>query len=126
MSRPTQMNRLEGNGASRIIQMMKQIGYNEEVKFHITEVRSVVPFSIRLIGDDFDIPDEMIFINQSILPHVRKVDLNGTATFNGVTDTLNATDMQVTFKDDYIKPGDEVFTIETHDGQRFWVIDKVV
>lgn len=118
--------RLEGPGAARMISLMKQFGHNEDTKLHIAEVMSVVPFSIRFPDEDLVIDDESIFVNQSILPHVRKVDFNGTAAFNGVTGTFSATDMPMTFKDDYIKPGDDVFTIESQDGQRFWVIDKVV
>lgn len=107
------MSRLEGNGASRMVQLMRAIGYNEDVKFHVATVKSVAPFAIRLPGDNFDITDDLLTISQSILPHSRTAIINGGES------------VTVAYQDGYIKVGDEVIAVETNKGQRYLVLEKV-
>ncbi|SER87222.1 DUF2577 family protein [Psychrobacillus sp. OK032] len=96
------------------------------MRTHIAKVTSVSPFAIRIEGDADDIEMDSLVIMQSILPHERKADVKGTATFNGVTGAFSGVDMQITFKDGYVAVDDEVFVLETNDGQLYHVIDKVV
>lgn len=106
------MGRLEGNGAARCIKLMKKHGYNEEVKFHIATVSSVSPFSIRIPGDSDDIEEDSLIVMQSILEHDRTIVIDGTEKI-------------ITMKS-LVNQGDEVFVLETNDGQLYHVIDKVV
>ncbi|MEK3995455.1 DUF2577 family protein [Psychrobacillus sp. FSL K6-2365] len=120
------MGRQEGSGGARLIKMMEQFGHNTDMRTHIAKVTSIDPFAIRIEGDNDDIEGDSLSVMQSILPHERKIDINGTVTFNGVTDSMVGTDVKITFKEGYIKIGDEVWVLETNDEQKYHVIDKVV
>lgn len=120
------MSKLEGSGGARLITLMRQFGHNVDSSTHIAKVTSVDPFAIRIEGDPDDIEMDSLVIMQSILPHERKVDINGTVTFNGVTSSMIGTDVLLTFKEGYINPGDYVWVLETNEGQKYHVIDKVV
>lgn len=133
------MGRQEGSGGARLINAMKKHGHNVDIRTHIAKVTSINPFAIRIEGDNDDIEGDSLFVMQSILPHKRKIDvignasLKGAATFNGdpgivdiVDGAFKGLEMEVTFKEGYIKIGDEVWVLETNDGQKYHVIDKVV
>lgn len=120
------MGRKEGNAGSRLVKLMQEFGHNVDMRTHIAKVTSINPFAIRIEGDSDDIEMDSLFVMQSILPHERKLDINGTVTFNGVTDSIVGTDVTMTFKEGYLQPGDNVWVLETNDGQKYHVIDKVV
>lgn len=120
------MGRQEGNGAARLIKTMEKFGHNVDMITHIAKVTSINPFAIRIDGDNDDIEGDSLFVMQSILPHDRKIDINGTVTFNGITDMMVGTDVNITFKEGYINIDDQVWVLETNDGQKYHVIDKVV
>lgn len=106
-------NRLEGNGASRMVQLIRQHGHNVDVRFHVATVKSVSPFAIRLPGDNFDITDDLLIVSQALLPHERPATIDGGAT------------VTIAFQDGYINVNDEVIVAETNDGQRYIVLEKV-
>lgn len=106
-------NRLEGNGASRMVNLMRQFGYNEDAKFHVATVKSVSPFAIRLPGDNFDITDDLLIVSQSLLPHERSAKIDGGAT------------VTIAFQDGYVNVNDSVIVVETNEGQRYIVLEKV-
>lgn len=106
-------NRLEGSGASRMVQLIRQHGHNVDVKFHVATVKSVSPFAIRLSGDNFDITDDLLIINQALLPHNRLAKIDGGTT------------VTIAYQDGYINVNDEVIVVETNDGQRYIVLEKV-
>lgn len=107
------MSKLEGSGGARLITLMQKFGRNVDSTTHIAVVTSVDPFAIRIEGDPEDIEMDSLVIMQSILSHERKVDINGTEAL-------------LTFKEGYINPGDYVWVLETNEGQKYHVIDKVV
>jgi len=94
--------------------MMRKYGHNVEMRTHIAKVTSIDPFAIRIDGDADDIEMDSLTVMQSILPHERSVIINGGAA------------VTLAFQDGYIAVGDEVFILETNDGQLYHVIDKVV
>lgn len=81
---------------------------------HIAKVMSISPFAIRIDGDEDDIEMDSLNVMQSILPHERKAKIDG------------GTSVTIAFQDGYLSLGDEVFVLETNDGQLYHVIDKVV
>lgn len=118
-------NRLEGNGASRMVQMMKRFGHNEDVKFHVALVKSVSPFAIRLQGDNFDITDDLLIVSQAVLPHERQVKITGQATLGNESGAFTGDTLTLTYNEGYINVNDEVIVVETNDGQRYIVLEKV-
>ena len=120
------MGRQEGSGAARLITMMQEFGHNVDMRTHIAKVTSIDPFAILIEGDNDDIEGDSLTVMQSILPHERNLDINGTVTFNGVTDSITGTNVNINFNEGYINIGDNVWVLETNDGQKYHVIDKVV
>lgn len=108
------MSQQEGNGGARFINLMRKFGENVDMRIHIAKVTSVSPFAIRIEGDADDIEMDSLNVMQSILPHERKASIDGGATAT------------IAFQDGYITTGDDVFVLETNDGQLYHVIDKVV
>ncbi len=107
-------HRLEGNGAARMIQMMKKFGFNVDVQIHVAKVTSIAPLKFKIPGDSFEIgEDEVVYVLQHLLPNKREVVLNGSKAV-------------IEFGDDYLKNGDEVMVIVSDDNQKYFVIDKVV
>ena len=84
------------------------------MRTHIAKVTSVSPFAIRIEGDADDIEMDSLNVMQSILPHERQAVING------------GTAVTIAFQDGYVSVGDDVFVLETNDGQLYHVIDKVV
>jgi hypothetical protein len=57
------MSKLEGNGAARIIQLMRQHGYNKDVDVELGTVISAPPaIKIRLDGDNFEIDKDDVVV----------------------------------------------------------------
>ncbi|MGE6488520.1 DUF2577 family protein [Paenisporosarcina sp. NPDC076898] len=122
----TNNNRLEGNGAARVLQLMKEQGHNVDTRYHIATVVSVIPFSIQIPGDPFVIDHESLFVPQSFLPHERVVKINGQSTHDSISGIFNGDTLTLTFSNDYISPGDSVMVAEANDAQKYYVLDKVV
>lgn len=105
---------LEGNGKDRLIELMRRYGHNQDVNFLTAKVSSTTPFAINLPDDPFDITEDLLIISQSILPHERKVSIDG------------GTEVTMIFNEGYIQPGDDVIVVEANEGQLFYVLDKAV
>jgi hypothetical protein len=57
------MSRLEGNGASRFIQLMRQHGHNTDVTVEVGTITAAPPsIKLRLPGDDFDLDKDDVIV----------------------------------------------------------------
>jgi hypothetical protein len=92
----TTKERLEGDGAARLIQLMRIHGYNKDVDIELATVTSAPP-NLRIQIDNM------------------KVELDSDDIV--MTETLNKSSPQ---------PGDRVIVASVRNGQLYIVIDKVV
>ena len=114
MSKPFHNGRLEGDAQSRLIQLMKIYGYNEEMKVFIAEVTSLNPFAIHIDGDPEDIDMESLVVSQHLLPHELVVSLDG------------GPEKVLTVHKTYLKVGDKAIVISYRDEQQYIVMDKAL
>lgn len=108
------MNRLEGNGASRFVQLMKRYGKSDGISITVATVTKAPPaLSIRIDGDTFDLSGDELVVAEHLMEHKRTVSVNGGA-FN---EHLFRSPLAV---------GDKVIVIIAHDGQLYYVMEKAV
>lgn len=123
--------KLEGNGAARFIQLMRQHGYNTDVEVAFGTVTSAPPtLKIRLDGDSFDLDADDLVVAERLTEHKRTVSLkggevNGDTTGDPRLTSLTITDAELTIKS-ALKKNDRVIVLVTNDGQQYYVIDKAV
>ncbi|KOP69713.1 hypothetical protein AMS59_22595 [Lysinibacillus sp. FJAT-14745] len=68
----------EGSGPSRIVGLIRAVGYNSGGTLKAATVTGEYPnFSILLDGDTVDIPDSFIVCNPQLFPHTETVKING-------------------------------------------------
>lgn len=108
------MTRLEGNGASRFIQLMKSHGHNESIKVQLATITAAPPnIKLRIDGDKFELEADDFEVSEYLTKHKRQVKLNGGAV------------TELEFQDE-LKVGDRVVVISANNDQRYYVIDKAV
>lgn len=126
------MIQLEGNGASRLIQLMKQNGKNVDVSIAIGTVTVPPPsLAIRLEGDKFDLDDELIAADH-LLDHKRIATIK-CSTIDGTTkdaaghthaiESLTLNDAEIDVKTN-LKVGDQVIVAVAQDSQLYYVLAK--
>lgn len=105
-------NRLEGNGASRLLQLFggKYIG---GLEMTVATVSSASPIAIRIAGDTFDITGDALIVAESISGYRRTVSISGGA------------DVEMNVRNS-LKTGDKVIVVIAQDGQLYYVMDKAV
>jgi hypothetical protein len=111
--RPQKLGRLEGNGPSRLIQLMKLHGYNVEIEFELGKVVSVNPLSIRLNATELLLEIDDLIVAGSLLKHTRSMKFE-----DGRTEEVEVQDA--------LEIGDKVILVEADNGQTFYVLDKAV
>lgn len=128
------MTRLEGNGASRFIQLMQKHGGSKGIDITVATVTKTSPLSIRLDGDPFDLSGDEIIVSEYLLKHTRQVDISDgtisgrTASSESHTHNLHSFGLKnawVDFKSG-LYAGDKVIVVIAQDGQLYYVLDKVV
>ncbi|MGG2024211.1 DUF2577 domain-containing protein [Gottfriedia sp. S16(2024)] len=108
------MTRLEGNGASRFIQLMKQHGANDSVKVELATITAAPPsIKLRIDGDKFELEADDFEVAEHLTKHTRQIKIDG-----GALQTLE-------FQDG-LKSGDRVVVVSANNDQRYYVIDKAV
>lgn len=61
------MTKMEGNGASRFIQLMRQHGYNKEIDITVGTITAAPPeIKLRLPGDDFDLDKDDVVVADKV------------------------------------------------------------
>lgn len=114
---------MEGNSYSNILAIMKEEGYNQDIKVRIGEVVSPSPLVVKLNG--YEIEEEDVFISETIKNLID--DQIGLVT---VTHLSGINDVEVEEVDIKVRPrkpleaGDKVLVIiEQSD---FFIVDRMV
>lgn len=125
----TMENRLEGNGASRLLQLF---GGNSSggLEMTVATVTSASPIAIRISGDTFDITGEALIVAEGLLAYKRVAKIsngsvNGSTVSGGSVTSITWTDAEVEYKS-RLKTGDKVIVVVAQDGQLYYVMDKAV
>lgn len=122
---------IEGSGASMIVQLMRQHGYNKDVDVEIGTVLTPLPnLSVRLASDGLVLPRELLIVAEHLTEHTRTVNISGgtvsgDVTPEGTLTTLDVSKAQLTFES-ALKTGDKVIVICGEESQQYLVIDKAV
>lgn len=107
-------DRLEGNGAARLIQLMRQHGYNKDVDIELATVTSAPPdLKIKVDNMKIELDRDDLIIAQYLTKHKRQVKIDGGAT------------VELEFQDE-LQIGDRVIVVSANNGQLYFVIDKAV
>ncbi|MBB6283827.1 DUF2577 family protein [Geobacillus subterraneus] len=103
---------MEGNGAVRLIQLMRQHGYNKDVSIELATVTSPPPnIKIQVDNMKIELDKDDVVVAEHLLPHKRMVLFLGTES-------------EMEFKDS-LKAGDRVIVASDRD-QVFYIIDRAV
>lgn len=128
------MNRLEGNSASRFLQIMKSEGQNTGMYATVATVSKASPaLAIRVDGDPFDLEDSDLIIADHLLQHTRIATISKGVVSGETTNvsahshsiqTITWQDAEIEFTDK-LKVGDQVAVLVAQEGQLYYVLDKV-
>lgn len=106
--------RLEGNGASRFVQLMSIYGYNDGIRIETASVTQTAPVLAFRFPDGLEIDDdESVIIADHLLEHTRTVSIGGRPD-------------EVMIVRSPLKVGDAVTVISTESGQLMYVMDKAI
>jgi hypothetical protein len=106
--------RLEGSGAKRLIQLMRQHGYNTDVNIELATVTSAPPdLKIKVDNMKVELDRDDLIVAQYLTKHKRQAKINGGTT------------VELEYQDE-LKPGDRVIVASANNGQLYFVIDKAV
>jgi hypothetical protein len=106
--------RLEGSGAARLIQLIRQHGYNIDVDIELATVTSAPPnLKIKVDNMKIELDRDDLIVAQSLTKHKRQVKIDGGAT------------VELEYQDE-LKVGDRVIVASANNGQLYFVIDKAV
>jgi hypothetical protein len=56
--------KIEGDGHSKLVQLIREIGYNRDIDVKFATITSVSPMRVRLDGDSFDMDPEEIIMTE--------------------------------------------------------------
>jgi Protein of unknown function (DUF2577) len=106
--------RLEGSGAARLIQLIRQHGYNVDVNIELATVTSAPPnLKIKVDNMKVELDRDDLVVAQYLTKHKRQVKINGGTT------------VELEYQDE-LKPGDRVIVTSANNGQIYFVLDKAV
>lgn len=123
--------KLEGNGAAKLIQLMRKNGYNKDLDIELATVIAPPPaLVIRCNRDNMELDKDDLIIAEHLTEHVRTVSISGgsvtgTVTPSGNLTTFTLTDATMTIKSP-LRVGDQVIIVSANDGQLYYVLDKAV
>lgn len=107
-------DRLEGNGAARLIQLMRQHGYNKDVDIELATVTSAPPnIKVKIDNMNIELDRDDLIVAQYLTKHKRQVRIDGGAT------------VELEYQDE-LKVGDRVIVVSANNGQLYFIIDKAV
>ena len=114
---------LEGNGFSKLAQVMKQAGYNKEISIDIGEVIAAPPnLKIKLKSDGLTLEKEDIILSQQLTEYEVTIK-EATAEINNSPATITNFIGKV---DGSLKTGERVLIISDDDTAKFFALNKVV
>jgi Protein of unknown function (DUF2577) len=102
--------RMEGSGASRLVQLIRSYGYNKDVDFELATVVAPPPnLQITLDKDGLILEASDLVVCEHLTEHSRELTDGTTLTFRPA-----------------LKVGDKVIVVSSEEKQQFLVIDKAV
>ncbi|MCA1294575.1 DUF2577 domain-containing protein [Paenibacillus sp. alder61] len=147
------MERIEGSGASQLVQLIRAIGYNSEITFELATVTSAPPqLKIKVDHMNVELEKDDLIVAQSLTKHMRKVNLNvkkkasisstsidslytltlpqGSGEWSLLSFGLNSADFKVEEAEleftDELKKDDRVIVVGMNEGQTYIILDRVV
>ena len=107
-------DRLEGNGAARLIQLMRQHGYNKDVDIELATVTSAPPnIKVKIDNMNIELDRDDLIVAQSLTKHKRQVKINGGTT------------SEFEYQDE-LEVGDRIIVASVKNDQLYIVLDKAV
>ncbi|KQC48535.1 hypothetical protein AP057_12735 [Geobacillus sp. Sah69] len=107
-------DRLEGNGAARLIQLMRHHGYNKDVDIELATITSAPPnIKVKIDNMNIELDRDDLIVARYLTKHKRQVKIDGGAT------------VEIEYQDE-LKVGDRVIVVSANNGQLYFVIDKAV
>lgn len=105
--------RYEGGWDSKLTQLIRDTGRNKDVDIRLGTVKSAPPnMRVNVDGMKYDLDEDDYAIAEHLTARTRQVKINGTTSTVEYPDEL--------------KVGDRVIVLSSHNGQRYYVIDKAV
>lgn len=106
--------RLEGDGAAKLVQLIRRYGYNKDVDIELATVTSAPPdLKIKVDNMKVELDRDDLIVAQCLTKHKRQVKIDGGET------------IELEYQDE-LKPGDRVIVASANNGQLYFVIDKAV
>lgn len=147
------MIRIEGSGASQLVQLIRELGYNEELSLELATVTSAPPdLKIKVDHMNVDLEKDDLIVAESLTKHKRKVSVRSEGKTKlsksplGLTDigfkiggsatlafeSLSIGSASVTVEEaelefaDELKEGDRILVAGIHKSQTYIILDRVV
>ncbi|WP_410772183.1 DUF2577 family protein [Fontibacillus sp. BL9] len=149
------MERIEGSGASQLVQLIRTIGYNTEITFELATVTSAPPrLKIKVDHMNVELEKDDLIVVQSLAKHTRIVNLKSvgktevsssspTIGFtllqdgNAQTHELSFSSVKLASADqtvqgaeleftDELKKDDRIVVAGINQGQTYIILDRVV
>jgi hypothetical protein len=123
--------RFEGDGAARLIQLIRHHGYNKDVDIELATVTAAPPnIKIKLDNTKLELGKGDLIVAESLLDHERVYSVeggtvNGSVSDGGTLQSLTVTNGKLTIQSP-LKVGDRVIVASIKDGQLYVVLDKAV
>jgi hypothetical protein len=106
--------RIYGSGASQLVQLMRQYGYNKDIDVELATVTSAPPnLRIKIDNMSVDLDKDDVIVAQYLTGHARKVSING-----GAESTLQY--------NDELKVNDRIIVASINKGQSYVILDRAV
>ncbi|RCX16465.1 uncharacterized protein DUF2577 [Fontibacillus phaseoli] len=147
------MERIEGSGASQLVQLIRAIGYNSDITIELATVTAKPPeLKIKVDHMNVELEKDDLIVAQSLTKYKRKVNLNtekkaeissssvsqaSTLTLSQGTGSISfisfemasakfvAQEVELEFTDE-LKEGDRVIVAGIHQGQTYIILDRAV
>lgn len=106
--------RLEGSGATRLIQLIRKHGYNKDVDIELGTVTSSPPdIKIQIDNMKMELDRDDLIVARYLTKHKRQIRINGGET------------LELEYQDE-LKIGDRVIVASVKKGQLYIVLDRAV
>ncbi|GJM79399.1 DUF2577 domain-containing protein [Paenibacillus timonensis] len=149
------MERIEGSGASQLVQLIRTIGYNSEITFELATVTSAPPqLKIKVDHMNVELEKDDLIVAQSLTSFKRKINLtskgktevsstspsvgfemlpDGNGQINEISfSSIGLASADQTIKEaeleflDELKKDDRVIVVGINQGQTYLILDRAV
>lgn len=149
------MERIEGSGASQLVQLIRAIGYNSEITFELATVTSAPPqLKIKVDHMNVELEKDDLIVAQSLTKHTRTINLKSEGNTevsssspsvgfelpvdgNGQSHLLTFSSIKLASADqtikqaeleftDLLKKDDRVIVVGINQGQTYIILDRAV